>query len=62
MSTEAQIRANAKYNKLNTTQINLKFNVNTDADIIENLNKYKENGGSVRGLIIQLLRDYFSNN
>ncbi len=62
MSTEAQIRANAKYNKLNTTQINLKFNVNTDADIIENLNRYKETGGSVRGLIIQLLREYFSNN
>ena len=58
MSTEAQIRANAKYNKLNTTQINLKFNVNTD-DIIENLNRYKETGGSVRGLIIQLLSNTF---
>ncbi len=62
MSTEAQIRANAKYNKLNTTQINLKFNVNTDADIIDSLNRFKEDGGSVRGLIIQLLRDYFSKN
>lgn len=38
-----------------------KFNPNTDADIIENLNEYKDAGGSVRGLIIQLLRDYFNN-
>ena len=59
--SDAQKRADKKYSQ-RLVSYTFKFNPNTDADIIENLNKYKENGGSVRGLIIQLLRDYFSNN
>lgn len=37
MATQAQRRAVAKYDKANTVYVGLKFNKNTDADIIQKL-------------------------
>ena len=37
MTTEAQKRANAKYDMSHTKQVKLKLNLKTDADIIERL-------------------------
>ncbi len=59
--SDAQKRADKKYSQ-RLVSYTFKFNPNTDADIIDSLNRFKEDGGSVRGLIIQLLRDYFSKN
>ncbi len=52
MSTEAQKRATKKYDQNNSKKISLKFNITTDADILEVLNK-KEN---VQGYIKKLIR------
>ena len=53
--SEAQKRADKKFSQ-RLVSYTFKFNPNTDADIIENLDKYKEAGGS----IIQLLREHFN--
>ena len=37
MARESQRKANAKYDKANTTGIYLKFNNNTDNDILDHL-------------------------
>lgn len=52
MTTDAQKRAKAKYDRENTKQVMLKLNLKTDADIIS----YLEGVGNVQGLIKQLLR------
>ena len=39
MASEAQARAVAKYDAKNTTQIHLKLNLNTDADILARLDE-----------------------
>ena len=51
MATEAIRRAVKKYDAMNTTQVHLKLNKNTDAALIEHL-KSKEN---VQGYIKQLI-------
>jgi len=51
MTTEAQKRASAKYDAMNTTQITLKLNKTTDADILEWLNKIRNKQGYIKGLI-----------
>lgn len=51
-STEAKLRASAKYNANNTTSYNMKLNNKTDADIIERL---AEKG--VQGYIKRLIRE-----
>lgn len=38
MSSEAQIRASVKYNKVNVKQVSIKLHNENDADIIERLN------------------------
>ena len=53
MTTEAQKRASAKYDKANTTQVILKLNKKTDADIIEALKSV----GSKQGYIKELIRE-----
>lgn len=53
MVTEAQKRAQEKYDLQNTVQIKMKLNRITDADIIEILSK-KENK---QGFIKQLIRE-----
>lgn len=37
MATEAQIKAQRKYNKANTRQVHLKLNRRTDSDVLERL-------------------------
>lgn len=51
--SEAQKRAQAKYDKANTKQVMLKLNKTTDADILEML----EHTPNVQGYIKQLIRD-----
>lgn len=52
MATEAQRRANAKYDARSTKQVKLKLNLVTDADVIARL----EESGNVQGYIKSLIR------
>lgn len=49
--TEAQKRARLKYESEHTTQIKLKLNRNTDADILEKLNSVPNKQGYIKELI-----------
>lgn len=51
MTTEAKKRANAKHDKKNTVRIGLKLNKNTDADILEQLERSGNKQGYIKGLI-----------
>lgn len=51
MTTKAQARASAKYDKVNTKGIYLKLNKNTDADIIEFLDGVENVQGYIKSLI-----------
>ncbi len=51
--SEAQKRAQAKYDKANTKQVIMKLNKITDADILEVLDQTP----NVQGYIKQLIRD-----
>ena len=53
MTSEAQKRAQAKYDKANTTQIILKLNKKTDADILEKLQGVDNRQGYIKELIRQ---------
>ena len=53
MATEAQLKAQAKYDKENTKQVILKLNLTTDADIIEKLKSVPNKQGYLK----QLVRD-----
>lgn len=50
-TTEAQKRANAKYDKENTIRKMLKLNKNTDKDIIQYLNTLPNFQGEIKRLI-----------
>lgn len=52
MTSKAQLKASAKYDKVNTKGIYLKLNRTTDADIIE----YLSNKDNIQGYIKQLIR------
>lgn len=52
-STEAQLKASAKYDKANTKGIYLKLNIKTDADILKHL----ETVGNKQTYIKALIRD-----
>ena len=52
MTTPAQAKAQARYDKANTKQVMLKLNRNTDADILAKLAEV----GNVQGYIKQLIR------
>ena len=52
-SSDARIRANAKYNKENTKNVVLHLNITTDKDILEHL-EHKDNK---TGYIKDLIRD-----
>ena len=52
MTTDAQKKAAAKYDKENTKAVKLKLNKNTDADILE----YLETLDNVQGHIKMLIR------
>lgn len=51
--TQAQRQAQARYDKRNTRQINLKLNLHTDADVLERL----ESVDSMQGYIKRLIRE-----
>ena len=56
--SKAQLRAQAKYDKDNTVQINLKLNKKTDADIIARLAAADNRQGYIKELIrLDILRD-----
>ena len=50
-STDAQKRASAKYDAANTKVVTLKFNLRTDADIIEKLESVENRQGYIKELI-----------
>lgn len=52
MTSKAQAKASAKYDKANTKGVYLKLNTRTDADILDILS----NVGNVQGYIKQLIR------
>lgn len=51
MSSKAQSRASAKYDKTHTKGIYLKLNLETDKDIIEFLDGVENVQGYIKGLI-----------
>lgn len=50
-STDAQIRASAKYNKENIKSLAFQLNITTDRDIIEHLAKKSNKTGYIKELI-----------
>ena len=53
MTTEAQKRAVAKYDSGNTTQVHLKLNNKTDADILRRIEEVENVQGYIKELIRQ---------
>lgn len=51
MVKESQKRASEKYDAANTVQVKIKLNKNTDADVIEKLDKSGNKQGYIKGLI-----------
>lgn len=51
MASEAQKRASLKYDSENTTQVKLKLNKVTDADILEKLQEVKQKQTYIKELI-----------
>ncbi len=51
MATEAQIKAQKKYDAANTKQFHLKLNRNTDRDVIEKLDNVPNMQGYIKKLI-----------
>lgn len=51
MTSEAQKRANAKYDEENTVQFKMKLNLNTDKDILDKLDTLDNKQGYVKELI-----------
>ncbi len=50
-TSQAHLKAIAKYQKANTTQIKLSLNNKTDADIITKLDSVPNKQGYIKGLI-----------
>jgi len=51
MVSEAQSKAQVKYDKANTTQIRMKLNLKTDADILAKLESVGNKQGYIKALI-----------
>ena len=51
MVSEAQKRATAKYDAINTKQLKLKLNLTTDKDILAKLDEVDNKQGYIKGLI-----------
>lgn len=51
MATEAQRRANRKYEAENTRQVHLKLNLRTDKDVLEKLDSVPSKQGYIKELI-----------
>lgn len=52
MSTKAQIKASAKYNKENTSTVSLRFFKTSDAEVIEHLKRQENKTDYIRRLIL----------
>ena len=50
-SSEAELKASAKYDKANTKSLFLKLNIHTDADILEHLASLDNKQGYIKELI-----------
>lgn len=50
-TSEAQLRANAKYNAANTRGVYLKLNLKTDADVLAKLDAVENVQGYIKALI-----------
>ena len=51
MATEAQIKAQAKYDSENTRQVHLKLNLRTDGEVLEKLDSVPSKQGYIKELI-----------
>lgn len=51
MATEAQIKAQKKYDAENTKQVHLKLNLRIDEDILEKLDSVPNKQGYIKSLI-----------
>lgn len=51
MATEAQIKAQKKYDAENTRQVHLKLNRRTDGDVLEKLDSVPSKQGYIKALI-----------
>lgn len=51
MTSKAQLKASAKYDKSNTKQVILKLNLKTDNDIINKLGSVNNKQGYIKSLI-----------
>lgn len=51
MATEAQIKAQKKYDAENTRQVHLKLNRRTDSDVLERLDNVPSKQGYIKDLI-----------
>lgn len=49
--TQAQLKAQEKYDKVNTKQVTLKLNIKTDADILARLDSVSNRQGYIKKLI-----------
>ena len=56
MATEAQIKAQKKYDSENTRQVHLKLNRRTDKDVLEKLDTLSSKQGYIKELIRADLR------
>lgn len=56
MATEAQLRAQAKYDRNNTRAVLFKFNLKTDADILAQLDRIENRQGYIKALIRKDMR------
>lgn len=50
-TTDAQLKANARYDAVHTRQIKMKLNLTTDRDILEHLDKMENKQGYIKRLI-----------
>ena len=51
MATDAQIKAQAKYDAENTRQVHIKLNLRTDKDVLEKLDEVQSKQGYIKRLI-----------
>lgn len=51
MATEAQIKAQKKYDAENTRQVHLKLNRRTDSDVLEKLDNVPSKQGYIKDLV-----------
>ena len=56
MATEAQRKAQAKYDAENTRQVHIKLNLRTDKDVLEKLDEVQSKQGYIKRLIRDDLR------